>query len=90
MLFEASKDPALFMASLYMSAAELHGMRGTSEATLTMAIKVETLRQLNLRLRDNNNQYNFAIVAAIGFLASGVQVCMCYHSPPDFALKSCV
>lgn len=76
MLAEASKDPAMFMACLYLSAANLNAMKDCGETPLIMAIKIEAIRQINLRLNETERQNNSGTVATIGFLASGVQVCV--------------
>ena len=65
----------MFMACLYLSAANLNAMKGCGETPLIVAIKIEAIRQMNLRLNETERQNNYGtVVATIGFLASGVQV----------------
>lgn len=52
MLPEASKDPAMFMACLYLSATNLNAIKDCGETLLIITIKIEAIRQINLRLNE--------------------------------------
>jgi hypothetical protein len=51
-------------------------MKGCGETPLSMAIKAEAMRQINLRLDDHEQQNTSVTIASIAYLASGVWVRM--------------
>lgn len=70
----AAKEPALFMGLLYFSCATLNAMKGCSETPLSMAIKAEAMKQINLRFNDHKTLYTSVTIASIAYMSSGVYV----------------
>ena len=70
----AAKEPALFLALLYSSCAHLNAMRNRGETALSMAIKAESMRQIQYLLDDPEKRNTTVTVASIGYMSSGVCV----------------
>ena len=73
-LSAAAKTPALFMSLLYASCSHLEAVREGGESQLSIAIKTEAMRQINLRLDDPKKRNTSETLVSIGYLSSGVFV----------------
>jgi hypothetical protein len=51
-------------------------MNGGGETALSMVIKAEAIRQIKIRVSDPKKQSTTLTVASIGYLSSGVCVCL--------------
>lgn len=62
------------MGLLYASSSHLEAVRDGVESPLSLAIKSEAMRQINIRLNDPKKRNTSATLAAISYLSSGVLV----------------
>ncbi|KAH6699053.1 hypothetical protein BKA61DRAFT_621914 [Leptodontidium sp. MPI-SDFR-AT-0119] len=70
---EAIADPGLYMAMVFCGYAYLYGRRGLPMSNAAVAIKLETIRQINKKLQDPQQASAASTIASIAYLATAVR-----------------